>query len=115
VKKEFYSKRARRNKFIFSLGLCFLLFLSTSCTKKKIDEEVAVRIYVENIILEEKYSYNVDSLKIYRRKLFEKYKISQNDFEEYLRGLKANQKSWESFFKKADKFLIDLKNTNAIN
>lgn len=114
MKKEFYLKPARRNNFIFSLGLCFLLLL-TSCTKKKIDEEIAVRIYVENIILEEKYSYNIDSLKIYRRKLFEKYKVNQNDFEEYLRGLNANQKSWESFFKKADKFLIDLKNTNAIN
>ncbi|MDH7603725.1 MAG: hypothetical protein QHH13_02375 [Melioribacter sp.] len=108
-------KPAKRNKFIYSFGLCFLLLLLTNCTEKKIDEEIAVRIYVENIILEEKYSYNVDSLKIYRRKLFEKYMISQNDFEEYLRGLKANQKSWENFFKKADKFLIDLKNTNAIN
>ncbi len=114
MKKEFYLKPARRNKFIFSL-LVVSFLLITNCTKKIIDEEVAVRIYVENIILEEKYSYNTDSLRIYRKQLFEKYKISQNDFEEYLRGLKANQKSWESFFKKADEFLNDLKNTNAIN
>ncbi|MEJ5350470.1 MAG: hypothetical protein WHS65_02645 [Melioribacteraceae bacterium] len=47
--------------------------------------------------------------------MFDKYKVSPKDFEEYLKGLKANQKQWESFFKKADEFLKDLKNTNAIN
>lgn len=114
MKRESYLKRARKNKFITSFIIIFLLLLTT-CAKKNIDDEVAVHIYVENIILEEKYSYNVDSLNIYRRKLFEKYQITQKDFENYFRELKANQKSWESFFKKADEYLNDLKKSNAIN
>jgi len=91
-----------------------MLFL-TGCDKKNIDEQTAVKIYVENIILEEKYFYNVDSLNIYRKKMFDRYNVSAKDFEEYLKGLKANQNQWENFFKKADEFLKDLKSTNAIN
>ncbi|MEG8945831.1 hypothetical protein [Rosettibacter firmus] len=107
-------KQVKRNNHIVLFAISILLLI-VNCSEKKIDEDTAIRIYVENIILEEKYSYNLDSLKINQKKLYEKYNTSREEFENYLKNLKTDIEKWQNFFKKANTYLQDLKNTNVIN
>lgn len=115
MKKEFYLKQVKRSNLFYFFLLILTFFILIGCSKEKIEEDTAVRIYVENIILEEKYASNVDSIKFYQKKLFEKYHITKNQFENYLKSLKADIKKWQIFFNKAEIYLNDLKNTGAIN
>lgn len=115
MKKEYYLKQARKSKIIlfFLVGIPFFL-IQLGCSNTKIDEDIVVRFYVDNIIAEEKYSYNSDSLHAYQQKIVERYHINKNQFEDYLKSLKADQLKWQSFFKKAEEYLIELRRKGTI-
>lgn len=116
MKRKFYLKPARKNRIVlfFLLSISFLL-TNFGCVKKNIEDDKAVRIYVENIIVEEKYSYNPDSLRIHQQFIFNKYKTTKQQFETYLKNLEADQIKWQSFFKKADEYLTELRKSELIN
>lgn len=79
-----------------------------------IDEEKAVKIYVESAIAEEQFSYSADSVKSRKGKIFEKYKTTPQDYKAYLKSLEYDEEKWTSFFKRADEYLTDLKKSEAI-
>ncbi|MEW6701799.1 MAG: DUF4296 domain-containing protein [Bacteroidota bacterium] len=114
MKRKFYLKPARRNRLILlSFTVLFLIF--TACGKEKPDEDILVKVYVENLIVEEKYTVNADSILSRKKAVFSKYKITQQDFEEALKNYSDDLKKWESFFKKANAYLDNLKKNNIIN
>jgi len=113
VKKEFSLKPVKRNNF-FLLLLLILPIFCTGCKSKSLDDETAVKIYVENIIAEEKYLSNPDSLKICRQKIYSQYKSDNNKLNEYLKNLKSDKDKWDIFFKKADLYLSELKKKGTI-
>ena len=86
----------------------------SGCESSKIDDKTAVKIYVENLIVEEKYSAIPDSIEIHRQKVFSNFNSSKKDFDEYLSSIKSNPEKWESFFKKADSYLNELKKNGKI-
>ena len=79
-----------------------------SCNEKPIDEKTAVKIYVENIIAEEKYSNNPDSLSMCRDKIFSKYDVTRENFENYFHDMNTESDKWKSFFKESDLYLAEL-------
>lgn len=113
VKKEFYLKPAKRNN-VFLFLLLVLPIICPGCKSQSLDDETAVKIYVENIIAEEKYLSNPDSLKICKQKIYTQYKSDKKEFNEYLKNLKGDKDKWESFFKKADLYLAELKKKGII-
>lgn len=114
MKRKFYLKPARGNKLILLFSTSLFLFF-TACGKEKPDEDVLVKVYVENLIVEERYATNPDSILIGKKAVFSKYKITQQDFEAALRNYSDDSKKWESFFKQANAYLNDLKKNNVIN
>jgi hypothetical protein len=106
-------KPAKRNKpFILLLSISVFCF---ACSSKKIPEEVLVKVYVENIIVNETYSANPDSIKIHKDLVFTKYHITEKEFESELQKYSDDKSGWEDFFKKANDYLNDLKKQNKIN
>lgn len=85
------------------------------CSKEKIPEETLVKIYVENVIVEETYISNPDSLRAHKQIVFAKYGIAEKDFQNELNKYTGDKIKWENFFKKANDYLNDLKKSNAIN
>lgn len=113
MKKEFYLKPVKRNNN-FLLLLLVLPIICAGCKSQSLDDETAVKIYVENIIAEEKYLSNPDSLKICRQKIYSQYQSDNKKFNEYLKDLKGNKDRWDNFFKKADSYLSELNKKGTI-
>ena len=112
MKRKFYLKPVRKNSIlIIFLPLIVICF---GCSNEKIPEETLVKVYVENVIVEETYSTNADSLLAHRQKVFSKYKITEEDFRNEIERYSDDKTKWESFFKKANEHLIDLKKSKAI-
>lgn len=97
------------------LLLLFFSLLIGGCSGKKIPQEVLVKTYVENLIVQEKYSYNLDSLRTHKKRIFDKYKLTQNDFEEALKSKRDDPEAWEEFFKHSNLVLDSLQRNNKIN
>lgn len=110
MKRKFYLKQVKNN----ILPLVLLIFSVIYCSDNKLDQDKAVKIYVENIIVEEKYSFNIDSVNFYKGKIYSKYSVSLKDYEDYMYGLKDDPEKWTDFFKKAEDYLTELKKSEAI-
>ena len=94
----------------------FILFLFIAgCGKPRISEEVLVKVYIENLIVLETYSFNADSLKMHQLKVFNKYNISKKEFEQQLKNYSEDSKDWQDFFKHANDYLVELKKKGTIN
>jgi len=113
VKRKFYLKPAKRNNII--LIFLSLIVVYSGCSNEKIPEETLIKVYVENVIVEETYSANTDSLIAHRNIIFSKYKITEKDFQDELNKYAGDKTKWDSFFKKSNDYLNDLKKSNAIN
>lgn len=112
MKRKFYLKQVRKSK---SALFIFFLLIIFACSQKKINEETAIKVYVENIIVEEKYSSAPDSIKYYKNKVFAKYNTTEEGFREFLLSLDNNTERWNNFFRKADTYLIELKTNRVID
>jgi hypothetical protein len=95
--------------------ILILFILSAGCGKSNITEDVLVKVYVENLIVLETYSFNSDSLISHQKKLFSKYNISKKEFEQQLKNYSEDSKEWQEFFKQANNYLVELKKKNIIN
>ncbi len=112
MKRRFYLKPARKSK---SVILFFFLSAFFACSQKIINEETAIIVYVENIIVEEKYSSAPDSIIFYKKKVFTKYNTTEEGFKDFMQSLGNNTERWNSFFRKADAYLIELKTNRVID
>jgi hypothetical protein len=112
VKRRFYLKPVRKNSIL--IIFLSLIVIYSGCSKEKIMEETLVNVYVENVISEETYSANSDSLLAHRQMIFSKYKITEEAFRNEIERYSDDKTKWESFFKKANERLVDLKKSNAI-
>ena len=113
MKRKFYLKPVRRNNII--VIFLSLIVIYSGCSKEIIPEETLIKVYVENVIVEETYATNTDLLRTHRQIIFSKYKITEKDFQNELKRYADDKTKWESFFKKANDYLNDLKKSNAIN
>ena len=112
MKRRYYLKQVKNvNSFLIFI----LLILSAGCGKPRLSKEVLVKVYVENLIVLETYSFNSDSLLSHQKSVFSKYNISQKNFEQQLKNYSEDSKDWQDFFKLANNYLLELKKDNIIN
>jgi len=98
-----------------SIVILILFILTTGCGKSNISEDALVKVYVENLIVLETYSFSADSLNSHQNRLFSKYNISKKEFEKQLKNYSEDSKEWQDFFKQANDYLVELKKKNIIN
>ena len=111
MKRKFYLKPARKSSITLLLGLLLL----TCCTRKHTPPNVLVKIYVDNLIAEETYSFNADSLRIHREKIFKENNITPELYRNELDNYKNDPDAWDQFFKKSAEMLDSLKRIGKIN
>ena len=109
-------KPVRRSNFqllLFYLSFCAIIFIG--CESKKIDKDKAVKIYVENVIAEEKFASNPDSLSAHQQKILSKYGVTKSEYENYFNSIEAEPLEWQDFFKKADAYIAELQKEGKLN
>lgn len=92
-----------------------ILFLAGCKSKNDIQLETAAKIYVENIILEDKYSNKPDTVILLRDKVYEKYKLSKEEYKKIFDGFAVDKDKWSEFFTLSEKYLDSLRNKNTLN
>lgn len=107
-------KPVRKNSIVV-LFLLMIAFSILSCNQKKIDREDLVKIYVENLIAVEKYSFSADSLKLHTENVYRKFNTSKEEYEAELANYAGDVEMWNSFFGDAKEYLNELKGKGIIN
>ncbi|KAF0152819.1 MAG: hypothetical protein FD143_747 [Ignavibacteria bacterium] len=79
------------------------------------DEDILVRIYVENLIIEETHRSNLEILKQEKLNLFKRFNSTKEKFETELTKIGLDKYKWESFFNKSRELLEDLRKSGAVN
>ncbi len=95
-----------RNILIF-LVLSFILIGCDS--EEKINKEKVAHLYVDLLIAQETYKYNVDSLKITTDSLYNEYQLTETQYKNTLEKFKYDEETWNEFFKIAEEYLDTLK------
>ena len=112
MKREFSLKLARKNNLLIIFFIAAIFF--SSCQRNKIDEDTLVRIYVENIIVEESQSPNSKESVKKKEEIVKRYNVSQKDVDDAMLSMKGDKERWDSFFQKANALVDDLKKSGTI-
>lgn len=103
------SKNRLMLKRLYLLLFLISLFFITNCKENNlIEKETLAKAYVDILVVEEYYQ-NIDSLKIEKEKVFQKYSMDKESYDLEIRSFSSNQKSWDEFFKLANTYLDTLK------
>ena len=86
-----------------------VLFIGGCSSKEKIDKEKIAHLYVDILVSQETYKYNVDSLKIAVDSLYKDYQMTEDQYKKTLEKFKYDEKTWDEFFKLAEEYLDTLK------
>lgn len=106
-------KRAERNKFFIGAVIAVSIIFSY-CSQKKYSRDMLVKVYVENLVAEGKYDFNPDSLRKHRQNVFDKYRITPDEFKLALKDYQNDPKEWDVFFKRAKVMLDSLRAASVI-
>ena len=102
-KNRLFLKRIYLGLFLVSI------YLITNCTENNlIEKKTLAKAYVDILVVEEYYQ-NIDSLRIEKEKVFQKYSIDQESYDLEIKSFSSNQESWDEFFKLANTYLDTLK------
>lgn len=95
--------------------ILFVLIVLAGCRSSKDESlDTAAKVYVDNIIIDEKHVYNEDTIKILRAKVFEKYKLTPENYKKVFDGILTDKEKWDYFFTAAGKYLDTLKAKNLL-
>jgi hypothetical protein len=90
--------------------ILFVIVILSGCKSSKDNTlDTAAKVYVENIIIDEKYSFKEDTIKILRTQVFEKYKLPEAEYKKIFDGILTDKEKWDYFFKSAGDYLDTLK------
>lgn len=97
--------------FRYKIVVSFLviLFFSACSKQNKVNVDIAARVFINKLIIEDIYRNQPDSIKIKENKLFKKYHITKQDFINTISSYKSDREQWDVFFKKAKKYLDSLR------
>ncbi|PKL89943.1 MAG: hypothetical protein CVV23_02610 [Ignavibacteriae bacterium HGW-Ignavibacteriae-2] len=94
------------------LLLLLVLLISTCKNEPSVSKDKAARVFVDLLVLKEKYYFEKDSLLTHQKKVFEKYATSRKEYEAALAKLENNEEEWNVFFDAAEKYLDSLRKSN---
>ncbi len=97
-------KQARKTSLVL-----FLLLCTIGCNdKKEVEIETLAQVYVDLLVAEDFYK-NTDSLEIKRTEIFEKYTVSEVEYDSTFKIFGYDKEKWEKFFELAVSYLDTLK------
>jgi len=99
-------------KLIFIVVILFISGCSSLEDKKL---ENAARIYINKLLIEEKFPDIPDSVTIMQEKLYSRYKTSKEEYQNFFSTLGRDKDKWDAFFSFAEKYFDSLKNTKNFN
>lgn len=76
--------------------------------------ETAARIYVQNLVVDEKYRDKPDSAAIMHDKIYSKFNLSKEEYKKVFDGIMTDKERWDVFFTLSEKYLDSLKNNSNI-
>lgn len=100
-------------KSIFSVIILTLLFIGCG-NKTELPKEKTARVFVDLLVLKEKFYFEKDSLLTHQNKTFEKYSTTRQQYESALAGYENDEEQWNLFFDYAEKYLDSLRKSNPI-
>lgn len=86
-----------------------IVFLAGCNSEEKIDSGKLSKVYVDLLIVNQRYAAFPDSIEIYRPHVFDKYKISEEAYSSQLEKMKKDGATWDEFFKSSLAYLDTLK------
>ncbi|VAX29859.1 hypothetical protein MNBD_IGNAVI01-1448 [hydrothermal vent metagenome] len=92
---------------IFLIGSIF--FINGCSSEDKVDKDKIAHLYVDILVTQETYKYNIDSLKIAVDSLYKEYQLTEQQYKSSLEKFKYDEQSWTEFFKLAEVYLDTLK------
>ena len=96
-------------KQVRKISLVFATLMIISCGQNdNVDLENLAKTYTEILVVEDFYS-NSDSLEIKRQEIFDKYSISEVDYDSKFAQFEYDREKWEEFFRLAKEHIDSLK------
>jgi hypothetical protein len=96
--------------------LIFIIVLLSGCkSQSDIKLETAAKVYVENMLIEDKYTDRPDTALILCDKVYAKYKMSKDEYKKVFDGLSIDKDKWDVFFTLSEKYLDSLKSKKSLN
>ncbi len=96
-------------KLVRKISFVILLFIALSCKQSsEVELETLANTYIDLLIVEDYYADN-DSLEIKRQEVFEKYSVTEENFDSTFVSFKYDKEKWEKFFELAADRLDTLK------
>jgi hypothetical protein len=92
------------------LIIIFILTSFTFCTKEEgLPKKKLAHMYVDILIADQTYQFNLDSLNIAVQNVYEKHGISKSIYDDEVSRLSADEETWNEFFDMAQTYLDSLK------
>lgn len=92
---------------ILSIVSCF--FIVGCSSENEVDKDKIAHLYVDLLVTQETYKYNVDSLEIAVDSLYKEYQLTEQQYKSSLEKFKYDEQTWSEFFKLAEVYLDTLK------
>jgi hypothetical protein len=94
-----------KNKFIIIISVLFLLtvlfiIFSRPKTSSKLSEDKFVEVYVQLSIASEMYDTSSTELEEERKKIFEKYSVTQEGIDHFVKEYNRNPEKWAKVWEK---------------
>ncbi len=84
--------------------------LFTSCEEEpQVERSKLVRTFVDITVAQSKYADYPDSLKKAKQKIFDKYGITEKEYERSIKNAEIRAEYWDKFFIEANQYLDSLK------
>jgi hypothetical protein len=94
-----------KNKFIIIISVLFLLTIlfiifNRLKTSSKLSEEKFVEVYVQLSIASEMYDTSSTKLEEERKKILEKYSVTQEEIDRFIKEYNRNPEKWAKVWEK---------------
>jgi len=99
-------------KRVNTLILVLILFsvLYYGCNEEpKVERDRLVKVYVEKTIAQSQYAHFPELLDSAKQAIFQKYNLTEKEYDTAIKSIDPETKYWDGFFKEARAYLDSLK------
>ena len=82
-----------------------ILFSYCGNAEQEVEEEKLAMIYVDLLLVNERYGNLTDSLNYHQQKVFTKHQVDETAYISTLESYRVDEEKWDSFFVKANAYL----------
>jgi len=94
----------------------FLFIYFFACSENNQPErDDIIKIYVDLLIIQEKYSNMPDSINLHYERIFEKYDTKEEIYKSAFKNFSDDPDKWKLFFDDAEKYLESIKDSLVFN